>query len=62
MVDLSVLGSISGKNDKLRTKNWEAVFRNALEARMPGTKFICSVKKVMYGCAILLFVRENLAD
>ena len=27
MVDLSVLGSISGKNDKLRTQNWQSVFK-----------------------------------
>ena len=62
MVDLSVLGSISGKNDKLRTQNWQNVFKQALETRMKGKKFVCSVRKIMYGCAILLFVREDLAD
>ena len=37
-------------------------FKQALEARMKGKKFVCSVRKIMYGCAILLFVREDLAD
>jgi len=62
MVDLSLLGSISGKNDKVRTQNWQAIFKQALETRMPGKKFVCSVRKIMYGCAILLFIREDLAD
>ncbi len=62
MVDLSVLGSISGKNDKVRTQSWQNVFKQALETRMQGKKFVCSVRKIMYGCAILLFVREELAD
>lgn len=29
---------------------------------MPLKKFVCSIKKVMYGCAILFFVREDLVD
>ena len=61
MVDLSMLGSITGKNDKQRTSKWQKVFKEALETRMPDRKFSCQVRKIMFGCAILLFVREDLA-
>ena len=61
MVDLSVMGSITGKNDKQRTSKWQKVFKEALEARIPGVKFVCSVRKIMFGCAILLLVKDDLA-
>ena len=60
MVDLSMLGSISGKNDKIRTSKWQKVFKEALETRIPGRKFVCSARKIMFGCAVLLFVTEEL--
>jgi len=41
MVDLSMLGSITGKNDKQRTSKWQKVFKEALETRMPDRKFSC---------------------
>lgn len=60
MVDLSMLGSITGKNDKQRTAKWQQVFKEALENRLPGVKFVPFVRKIMFGCAILLFVKEEI--
>jgi hypothetical protein len=56
MVDLSMVGSVIGKNDKERAMTWQNIVKNGLEKRMPGKKFACVLRKIMFGCMIMLFV------
>ena len=59
MVDLSVVGSVIGKNDKYRAMAWQKVVQNGLEKRMPDKKFACVLRKIMFGCLIMLFVNDS---
>jgi hypothetical protein len=59
MVNLDVIGSIMCNKDYERMHSWEQIFKLALNKRMPGRRFGCVHKKVMFGCFIMLFVRED---
>ena len=59
LVDLDMIGSVMETKNKERVLAWENVIRNSLRSRMPNRKFVCQMRKVMYGCLIFLFVRED---
>jgi len=59
MVDLDVIGSVMCNKDSERVSSWESIFKNGLEKRIEGQKFTCMMRKVMFGCLILFYVRED---
>jgi hypothetical protein len=59
MVDLDVIGSVMCNKDSDRVNNWEQIFKQGLQKRVEGHKFTCMMRKVMFGCLILLFVRDD---
>jgi len=56
MVDLDVIGSVMCNKDSDRVNSWESIFRNGLHKRMEGKRFVCMMKKVMFGCLADLVV------
>lgn len=60
MVNLELIGSIMCNKDLDRMHAWEFIFKNALNKRMPGRGFTCRARKVMFGCFLMVFVRESL--
>jgi len=65
MVDLGVIGSVVCSKDEERMLQWEQIIKNGLNKRASTTskdgsfKYQCLLKKVMFGCFIMLFVRED---
>ena len=59
MVKLDMVGSVMCNKDEERILAWQKLTQAALHKRMPGRKFACISRKVMFGCFIMLFVRED---
>jgi len=59
LVDLDMIGSVMETKNKERVLAWETVIKNSLKRRMPNRQFVCQMRKVMFGCLIFLFVRED---
>ena len=60
MVELAAMGSLTGKKDIDRMKKWEAIFERELIRRTNGLyKYQCQARKVMFGCFIMVFTRED---
>jgi hypothetical protein len=58
MVKLNTTQVVLGK-DKQRCTGWEKIFYNNLNANKQGVKYIPVVQKVMVGCFIIMFIREE---
>ena len=39
--------------------SWEQIFKHGLQKRLPGVKYKCVMRKVMFGCFIMLFAKEQ---
>jgi hypothetical protein len=59
LVDLNLMGSITCKKDRNRMNSWENQILNGLNKLLPNHEFSCALRKIMYGCLILLFVRKD---
>ncbi len=59
MVKLEMIGSVMCNKDEERMMLWEQIVRNGLKRRMPSSSFSCVTRKVMFGCLIMLFARED---
>jgi hypothetical protein len=59
MVKLDVMGSLVCKKDEARMLAWEQIFKHGLQKRIKGTTYKCMMRKVMFGCFIMLFVKEK---
>mmetsp|Transcript_12774 Transcript_12774/g.21584 ORF Transcript_12774/g.21584 Transcript_12774/m.21584 type:complete len:355 (-) Transcript_12774:22-1086(-) len=58
MVKLNTTQVVIGK-DKVRCQLWQNIFLRSLNANPEGVKFVQIVQKVMVGCFIIMFVREE---
>jgi hypothetical protein len=58
MVDLEVIGSIICAKDKERMVQWESIVGSGLKKRT-GQVYGCLLRKVMFGCFVMLFVRQD---
>jgi len=59
MVNLEVIGSVMCTKDEERMNMWEKIVKSGLKRRMPNRNFGCVQRKVMFGCYIMLFARED---
>lgn len=57
MVNLDIIGSLACSKDVERMHAWEQLILQALNQK--STKYGCPLKKVMLGCFIMLFVRQE---
>jgi hypothetical protein len=54
-----MIGSVMSTKNEERINLWQDIVKNGLNKRSPNKKFSCILKKVMFGCLIMLFVRED---
>ena len=61
MVNLEVVGSLLCSKDVERMTRWEHAVQSALNNRAQSERlqYICISKKVMFGCFIMLFARQD---
>ena len=61
MVNLEVVGALLCSKDLDRMQRWEALIIRALNERAQpaGLRYFCILKKVMFGCFIMLLVRSD---
>ena len=59
MVDLEVIGSVMCSKDIERMYDWEGLIRQALRKKCGNVTYDVVSRKVMFGCYIMLFARED---
>jgi hypothetical protein len=63
MVNLDILGSLACSKDVERMHGWESIVARSLNYRaaqqQSKLKYGCLLRKVMFGCFIMLFVRSD---
>jgi hypothetical protein len=59
MVKLEMIGSVMCNKDEERMMLWEQIIRTGLKRRIPNHNFTCILRKVMFGCLIMFFARDD---
>ena len=60
MVDLEVIGSVMCSKDIERMYDWEGLIRQALKKSCGNVMYDVVSRKVMFGCYIMLFARQDI--
>lgn len=60
MVKLGAMASLAANKNYERMRQWETTVERELIRRSQGNyKYACQLRKVMFGCYMMVFVRED---